>query len=88
MRLTHFRTGKPWLMAALSALIFGCGKKPVTMLGAVATCGPMPPKITLCIETLPADSSDAELQRCMVNTVDQLIAENQMLRIKYAPCAK
>ena len=68
--------------------MLGCGRKPIVTVGAVAACGPMPPKQTLCIETLPVDANDADLQRCMVNTVDQLIAENQALRIKYAPCAR
>lgn len=75
-------------MALLAAFLFGCGRKPVTTVGAVAGCGPMPAKAQLCIEVMAADASDADLQRCLVNTVDQLIAENQALRIKYAPCAK
>jgi hypothetical protein len=76
------------LAPVLLFLSFACGKKPVVTVGAVAACGPMPPKLALCIETLPVDSTDAELARCMVNTVETLIAENQALRIKYSPCAK
>ena len=87
MTLVPFRR-KPRYLAMLALLLFGCGKKPIVTVSAVAACGPMPPKQTLCIETLPVSASDADLQRCMVLTVDQLIAENQSLRIKYAPCAK
>jgi hypothetical protein len=88
MRLTRFRTGKTWLMATLWLLAFGCGKKPITTVGAVAACGPLPPQVILCIQTLPADAPDADVARCYVNTVDQLIGENQQLRKQFTPCAK
>lgn len=86
------------LLAALALLTnFGCGRKPVTTASAIAGCGPLPVRVMLCIETLPtlpngeidrARVSQADLQRCMVNSVDQLIGESRQLRKQYAPCAK
>lgn len=88
MTLIPFRRRLKFLATLALLVSLGCGKKPVTTVGAVAACGPMPAKVTLCIELLPVDSSDADLQRCLVNTIDQLIAENQALRVKYGPCAR
>jgi hypothetical protein len=88
MTILPFRR-RPRFMAALALLLFGaCGRKPITMVGAVAACGPLPAQVILCIQTLPADAPDADVARCYVNTVDQLIGENQQLRKQYAPCAK
>lgn len=97
MRLTHFRR-RPWLMAALALLLCGFRCKPNTSVaGGTAGCGPMPVKVMLCIETLPTlpngeidrtRVSQADLQRCMANTVDQLIGEVRQLRKQYEPCAK
>ena len=85
----------PWFGVILSVALFvflimltACGKKPIVTVGAVAACGPLPPQVILCIQTLPADAPDADVARCYVNTVDQLIGENQQLRKQFTPCAK
>lgn len=96
MRLTCFRR-RPRYLAMLALFLFGCGRKPLTSASAVPGCGPMPVRVMLCIETLPTlpngeidrdRVTQADLQRCMVNSVDQLIGENRQLRKQYAPCAK
>lgn len=98
MRITAFRR-RPRFVAAFAALLgfAACGRKPVTTVSAVPGCGPLPVRVMLCIETLPTLSTgeidrtrvtQADLQRCMVNSVDQLIGENQQLRKQFAPCAR
>lgn len=87
MRLTSFRRN-PRFLAMLAVILFGCGRKPVTAVGAVSKCGPMPDKRQLCLEVLPVTASDAEIARCMVESIDDLIAENGQLRARYAPCAQ
>lgn len=97
MTLPPFRR-RPRFVAMLALLLFGaCGKKPITTVGAVAGCGPLPPKVMLCLETLPrlpdgevdqTKVTQADLKRCYKNTVTQLIAEVESLRVRYGPCAK
>ena len=85
-----FCRGRKQAIAILALSLFGCGVKPKTApaVGAVSKCGPMPDKQQLCLEVLPVTASDAEIARCMVESIDDLIAENGQLRARYAPCAQ
>lgn len=81
----------PWPIKSLTALaallLTGCGwsRKPIT---AYAGCGKMPEPERLCLDTLPAGATDAEIARCYAQTTWQLLGENAQLRAQFTPCAK
>lgn len=68
---------------------FGCGGKPATAAPLVFTdCGPMPPKVITCLDTLGDRPSDAEVVRCYMLTVNEQDAEIDSLRAQFSACAK
>ena len=77
------------LISILLATAAGCGMKPATAaLNVFADCGIMPTREIICRDTLSPTADDATVARCYATSVEQLLAENETLRARYAPCAR
>lgn len=80
------------LLALLIMTAAGCAPRRPPIVDATTPvpvgCGAFPPLVTTCLETLPADATDAETIRCYAETVAQLQTEENAWRAQFAPCAR
>lgn len=80
---------KAVLVSILLATMAGCGGHPQTAALPVFTdCGKMPDRAIICRDMLSPTADDATVARCYAASVEELLAENETLRARYAPCAK
>lgn len=76
------------LCVVAAALLSGCRGNPATAGPTVfANCGPMPPKVKLCLDALPEIHTKLELSRCLQEDHAVQDAELEKMRKQFEACS-